>query len=299
MHVRPPLSDNSGRGGFRFFEWFVLHIYLLCVPNMSLNDPLLKHQYHTDANLQARIALHQQFSTNAYPWQRWVFDHLHLSERARVLELGCGPAQLWLENQDRIPATWEIILSDFSAGMLAAARANLQQIPRSFPYQRIDAQAIPFASASFDAVIANHMLYHVPDRPRALAEIRRVLKTGGWLLAATNGRPHMQELVDLRQRLLPNVDRYLFQFNRIAFTLENGAAQLAPYFTDIVLDRYEDDLIVTESAPLVAYVRSMLSGYPLLPTFNDALTDIIEKEIQKQGAFYIHKATGLFIAKRA
>jgi ubiquinone/menaquinone biosynthesis C-methylase UbiE len=266
---------------------------------MSLPEPLLKQQYRTDANLQARIALHQRFSTNSYPWQRWVFDHLHLPEQARVLELGCGPARLWLENQDRIPSGWEIVLSDFSAGMLAAARAKLRHLPHTIRYHQINAQAIPFAAASFDAVIANHMLYHVPDRPQALSGIRRVLKEGGWLLAATNGQRHMQELIELRQRLLPNVKRYPLQFNRVAFTLENGAAQLAPYFVDITLDHYEDDLIVTESAPLVAYIQSMLSGYSLPPTFADALADIIEKEIQREGAFYIHKATGLFVARRA
>ncbi|NOZ73109.1 MAG: class I SAM-dependent methyltransferase [Chloroflexi bacterium] len=265
---------------------------------MPTNEYLLQHQYRNAANLQARIALHQQFSTNSYPWQRWVFDHLHLPEGARVLEIGCGPGQLWLENQDRIPASWDIILSDFSAGMLATARLNLRQIPRSFRYQRINAQAIPFISASFDAVIANHMLYHVPDRPRALAEIRRVLKPGGQLLAATNGARHMEELFALRQRLLPDVDRYPFQFNRIAFNLENGTEQLAPFFDDITIHHYKDDLIVTESAPLVAYVYSMLSGYALPTTFHDALTDTIEQEIKNSGAFYIHKYTGLFVAKR-
>jgi len=38
-----------------------------------------------------------------------------------------------------------------------------------------DAQALPFADHSFDAIIANHMLYHVPNRPAAYAEFCRVL----------------------------------------------------------------------------------------------------------------------------
>jgi ubiquinone/menaquinone biosynthesis C-methylase UbiE len=58
----------------------------------------------------------------------------------------------------------------------------------------IDAQAIPYAGASFDAVVANHMLYHVQDRPRAFSEIRRALKPGGQLFVATNGQDHMAEL---------------------------------------------------------------------------------------------------------
>ena len=55
-------------------------------------DLTVRSQYRTDQNLKARIELHASFSTNPYPWQRWVFDHLAIPKRARVLELGCGPA---------------------------------------------------------------------------------------------------------------------------------------------------------------------------------------------------------------
>lgn len=90
-----------------------------------MNQTTLRQQYHTDANLNARIAMHRRFSANPYPWHRWVFDHLALPANARILELGCGPADLWRENADRIPAGWNITLTDFSEGMLAAARAHL------------------------------------------------------------------------------------------------------------------------------------------------------------------------------
>ena len=50
-----------------------------------------------------------------------------------------------------------------------------------------DAEDLPFADASYDLVAAMWMLYHVPDLDRALAEVRRVLRPGGHLLAVTNG----------------------------------------------------------------------------------------------------------------
>lgn len=49
----------------------------------------------------------------------------------------------------------------------------------------IDIQNIPYEDNSFDLVIANMMLYHVPDLPRALAEVGRVLKPEGKLYTAT------------------------------------------------------------------------------------------------------------------
>ena len=58
----------------------------------------------------------------------------------------------------------------------------------------MDAQDIPFEDDTFGCVVANHMLYHVPDLDKGLAEIRRVLKPGGKLYAATNGEAHMLEL---------------------------------------------------------------------------------------------------------
>jgi ubiquinone/menaquinone biosynthesis C-methylase UbiE len=146
-------------------------------------------QYRTDANLQARIRLHQRFSTNRHGWPRWLFDQLDLHEDARVLELGCGTGVLWATNTHRIPPGWQVVLSDRSPGMLAAVAG-----PPVAVRVVADAQAVPFAPASFDVVLANHMLYHVPDRDRALGEIHRVLRPGGQVYAATNGRRHLAEL---------------------------------------------------------------------------------------------------------
>ena len=58
---------------------------------------------------------------------------------------------------------------------------------------------IPYEAHSFDAVIANMMLYHVPDIDRALAQIRRVLKPDGWFACAMNGERGMdaQALCDV------------------------------------------------------------------------------------------------------
>ncbi len=85
----------------------------------------LAHQYGTSQNLAVRIDVHERFSTNPYRWMRWVFDHFDLPEPCRILELGCGVGNLWMENADRIRPTWAITLSDFSAAMLAKTKANL------------------------------------------------------------------------------------------------------------------------------------------------------------------------------
>jgi hypothetical protein len=53
-------------------------------------DYLLRDQYKDAANLNARVNLHLHFSTNTYGWFPWVFDHLELAPKCRLLELACG-----------------------------------------------------------------------------------------------------------------------------------------------------------------------------------------------------------------
>ena len=129
---------------------------------------LLGEQYKNDAKLDARIRLHKKFSTNEYGWMTWVFDQFQGSPPgSQILELGCGPAGLWQDNAHGIPASWDITLSDFSPGMLAKAQKVLAALDRPFRFKVIDAQEIPFEDERFDVVIANHMLFFVPDRPKA------------------------------------------------------------------------------------------------------------------------------------
>jgi len=250
---------------------------------------LLNKQYRNSSNLQARIDLHARFSTNTYGWFRWIFDHLQLPSRARVLELGCGPGLLWRENLGRIPDGWDITLSDFSPGMLQQAGDNLRDTGRPFTFAVVDAQNIPFADDSFDAIIANHMLYHVPDRPRAFAEIRRVLRPDGRLFAATNGAAHLQEL----EALLPGGE---FDFSHGPFDLENGHAQLAPWFPTIVLRHYDDALVVPEAEPLIAYLLSMRAASDLGDAERTAIAERVAREMSARGVIRITKDSGLFEA---
>jgi ubiquinone/menaquinone biosynthesis C-methylase UbiE len=263
------------------------------MPHAKMNDrQYLEKQYRDSSNLDARFQLHQRFSVNKVGWHRWVFDQFDLPPACRILELGCGPGYLWLENLARIPAGWEILLSDFSAGMLDEARQNLKKLP-PFQFKVIDAQSIPCEGAYFDAVIANHMLYHVPDRPAALAEIRRVLKPAGHFYASTVGDRHLIEIADL----LGKFDPELASWGRVAdsFILENGMTQLSPWFDQIELYRYDDALEVTEVAPLVEYI---LSGWAYIPPERRAVfREFVAREIESRaGVFHITKDSGLFVS---
>ena len=88
-------------------------------------------QYASDSNLNARIALHKRFSTSKVEWTAWVLDQVAGQVSAPgdqplcVLEIGAGPGTLWSENRGRVPANWQVTLSDLSPGMALSAQRNL------------------------------------------------------------------------------------------------------------------------------------------------------------------------------
>lgn len=262
----------------------------------KFTDPqyLKTDQYRDSSNLDARVLIHKRFSTNPYGWMRWIFDRLlALPANAKVLELGCGPGYLWRENVDRIPSTWDITLSDLSSGMLDSAWRNLVVTGRNYKFNDIDAQEIPFGDETFDAVIANHMLYHIPDRPKAIAEIKRVLKTGGRFFATTVGDNHLKEITDWLRQI--HQSEVWDSFSNL-FTLENGLGQLKPFFPNVTLSRYEDNLQVTELEPLIAYLHSGIRAGELSEEEFAKLRSDLEKELQEKGKIFIQKDSGLFEA---
>ena len=259
----------------------------------SIDDQtyLVNEQYRDASNLLARADLHTRFSTNTYGWQRWVFDHFSMPAGARVLEVGCGPGLLWSENRERIPADWAITLADLSVGMIEQAQRALGSEAARFQFMVLDVQAIPFPDASFDAVVANPMLYHVPDIARALVEIRRVLRPGGQFFAATNGQGHLAEIHELRRRFDPGLDSW-----QSSFTLENGPSWLAPYFDHTVVDRYDDALAVTEAAPLIAYALSHAASGNLSAARRADFERMVVEELAARGTIHITKDSGLLEA---
>ena len=264
--------------------------------NFTNQNYLKNNQYRDSTNLDARIYLHRHFSTNPQGWYPWLFDTLEtLPSKARVLELGCGSGLLWSTCPDRIPADWNITLSDISGGMLLAAWRNLVITGKAFKYEQFDAQSSPSPDKSFDFVIANHMLYHVPDRQKALQEIRRVLKPDGLLLASTVGEQHMQEIEGWLKQVSLNNQYAPF---RSAFTLESGQMELASAFTNISRLRYPDKLHITETPALIAYIRSVLTANELSETALKTLQAQLEDKLHTDKYISVKKDTGLFLAHR-
>ncbi len=262
-----------------------------------LTDPsyLRGQQYKTPSNLTARADLHQRFSTAPGSWPRWVMEEIALRAGERVLEVGGGPGWLWRENRDWLPAGLRVCFSDFSLGMVQAARSALGG-QAGLVFANLDAQCLPFPSGAFDVVIANHMLYHVPNLPRALSELGRVLRPGGRLCAATNGSAHMGELFVLLHQFEPRQPEF-DPTTALKYRLENAAEWLAPVFSRVLVRRRPDSLWVTDPGALVEYARSSFRVADWLDRDRAAdLESFFQAHMQSTGGLHITKDAGVVLA---
>lgn len=266
----------------------------------EFRDPayLKSQQYHNASNLDARIQLHRLYTVNEHLYHHWAFDLMLVNapSNARVLEVGSGSAELWFKNKHRIPSGWQITLSDFSEGMLADGKARLDDAAANVEYKVIDVQDIPFEDDTFDLVIANYMLYHVPDVAQGIAELRRVLKPTGSLHAATLDENHMIEYKSVLESIAPDLN--LFDRNTpYSFNLGNGADLLNNSFEEVLLLPYPSYLAVTEVEPMAAYVRSLINIEQFTEAQMAEFEHVVRAAIAEKGAFHITKESGTFIAR--
>ncbi len=251
-------------------------------------------QYANAANSNARISLHDRYSTNKYGWLRWVFDQIRASSHGKIFELGCGSGELWVKNADRIPNGWIITLTDMSDGMVEQAKKNLSQVSSSFRFAQIDAESIDMDDEVVDVVIANNMLYHVPNRLKAYSEIRRILRPAGELYAATYGSTKSPGIPALVKQIKSDAYDAVPENNSL-FGLENGAGQLSNWFVDVEVLKYEDSLLIAEADPLVEYVRSTqrLNEEEIV-----RFRELVQVEISRNGVIRVAKNTGMFRARK-
>lgn len=216
--------------------------------------------YTTAGPLRARIAIHT-YGTNPQPWYAFVRERL--PRAGRLLDVGAGTGALWGE-----PSGHDLVLADRSPAMCAILRGRA-------PVVNADAQRLPFPDATFDAVLACHMLYHVPDPRQALREMRRVLRPGGTVAVATNGHAHMTEVSALVE-----------SFPRVhdAFPAEIAHAEVAALFDGVETHRYEDTLRVTDPEAVSAYLGT-------------DVTDAV-RERMRDGVFTVTKDTVLVTGVR-
>lgn len=249
----------------------------------------VKRQYKDAANLKMRMSLHEKYSANPKGFGNWIFEQYNIRDNDRILELGCGNADIWGSHLQELPQHASLILTDFSKGMLSEAKTVLPQ-NTSVSFKTVDIQAIPYDRDHFDIVIANMMLYHVPNLNKGLSEVKRVLKPGGVFYCATYGEHNIQEYI---QNLFP--DNNIFSPINKTFTLQNGELLLRRYFRSVKKRIYEDCFEITNTEDLLDYVFSLTSMQNFDRMTVAEIRMILEAK-KVNGMITIPKEYGLFLA---
>ena len=209
---------------------------------MRLNDPeVVRREYVDDRGLSARTALYAG-ATTGVDARGVVFDAVAEINPRRVLEVGCGRGELAERMTRELGA--EVVAIDMSPRMVELARG------RGVDAHVGDVQSLPFEDGCFDCAVAAWMLYHVPDLELGIAELYRVLRAGGRLVAATNGPGHLEEMWRLVGR-----DR---RGEEAIFRGDNGAAVLGGRFDHVERRDVEGIVVFPNREAIAAYVGSSI-----------------------------------------
>jgi SAM-dependent methyltransferase len=234
-----------------------------------LDDPtLVRREYSSEAGLRGRAAAYR-YSTGPDP-RAIALEAVAERRPRRVLDAGCGPGVLAELVQRELGAT--VTGLDQSERMVELARA------RAVDAVVGDVQDLPFSDAAFECAIAAWMLYHVPDAPRALSELARVLSPGGRLVAVTNGGDHLRELWEL-----VGIER-----PPSSFSAENGETLLRERFERV----QRRDALGWVEFPDRSAAQEYLDATAVLTAERRELPPL-------QGPLRVRRATVVFVADKA
>lgn len=152
-------------------------------------------------------------------------DRAGVRVEGRVLDAGCGGGGMPLSLADEARSVVAVDLVDRFRG--AGTRLADELGRTNLVFLQADGQALPFAKASFDAVLSHAVIEHVADASRYLAECRRVLRPGGWMYLST--APYLSFAGAHLPRLKVPVPLHLLVGRRAAFWTFVQLARHAPW----------------------------------------------------------------------
>jgi SAM-dependent methyltransferase len=219
---------------------------------VKLNDPeLVAREYASERGLEARRAAYR-YGVGPDP-REMAFEAVAEAAPPRVLEVGPGPGEL--SERIRRDLGADVVAVDISERMIELTRA------RGVEAIIGDVQQLPFPDGSFDCAVAAWMLYHVPDVGRGIAELARVLRPGGRLVAVTNGADHWQGLSELVG----------FERHESCFSAENGEEWLRRRFARVERRDATGWIEFPDRAAAQAFVDATITLEGDLPQFDGSL----------------------------
>lgn len=258
-----------------------------------MTDALLR-QYADGRNLSDRASIYA-FQAPRYDLVAELLATLPPSgahpDGTTVLDVGCGRGQYLA---GLVAAGYRATGLDLSPGMAAEARGA-----SGAPTMRGDATHLPVPSGTFDAAIAPHMLYHLPDPIAGVRELRRIVAPGGTVTIITNDRRHMDTYRDLMAEAAGR-DRWL-PWPGESFTLEHRPAVEAVLGPCRMID-LSGTITLTSAEPLVRYAASGAEFYEraVAEPWTDVVAvigELARERLARHGSITVATHSGLLVAR--
>jgi ubiquinone/menaquinone biosynthesis C-methylase UbiE len=184
------------------------------------------------------------------PWAELMLDQMKLQSGQAVLDVACGPGTVTRLAALRVGPSGRVTGCDLSPAMLDLARSKIS-VRASAPteYLECPAGSLRVPDDAFDLVTCQQGLQFFPDRPAALAEMRRALRPGGQLgiaiWCAIEDCPPFAALADALGRVLGAETADAYEAGPWGFSDSDSLARLVKDsgFTNVKVRRYELPLI--------------------------------------------------------
>ena len=213
-------------------------------------------------------------------------------ESGPILDVGCGDGRYvraLLSDQPERP----VIGADLSAGMIGAAVAAT-----GCGGTVADATMLPLRDDTVGAVMALHMLYHVPDPAAALAEFARVVRPSGTVLLSTNAWGDKAEMRELHAAAAAEMGAAVPDYGlSLRFHLDDAETAARRQFAAVERIDLTSAVEVTTPEPVVAFIASSAAWFDRADGVLDAVHRRVEAAIATAGVFRIRTHVGFLVCR--
>jgi ubiquinone/menaquinone biosynthesis C-methylase UbiE len=137
---------------------------------------------HNVQNFVQCLELQQSLDLYKYYKQK-TFEKMQLKPGDSVLEVGCGTGNDALLLTNYLGEMGKVTAVDRSQSMLNQARENTKNASSPLEFVLANAETLPFANNTFNSARVDRTLQHIPHPQTAIAEMARVVKSNGWVVA--------------------------------------------------------------------------------------------------------------------
>ena len=261
----------------------------------------VRAQYADSRAFRVRVETHRRYGTRTEDtFGEWLLAQVEAGVGDLVADVGCGPG---LYHPALAAAGAQIAAIDSSPGMVHEALAQAAGSGYAIAGIVASAEGLPLGDGLFDRVMANHMLYHVPDQAAALREMRRIARPGARVVLSTNAADNMQRLHGVHAKVARRLGFEPTPLTPLRFSLDDLALVRSVFPTAEVRVRENALLFPDADGPTRYYGSYFINSIVGPPSDNshrrlllDAFHAEVEALIAREGTLRVPCDAGCFVA---